>query len=298
MANPLAGNPYYSQYDPSSIPLSFGMQPHQREAQAKQMVAEEVKAAKQGRRPGTRARYARMQAGKAGRTAEQGLQALGSSALFPRAALLGGVLPAIGVASEEYAEGRPTGAVAALAGGGAAAMGGRALGGMLLPGRLKPVGQLLGAVTGGFFGAPAAASGAEYLKRQLTKEPTAGKEAELSSQLAAREKMGELDLRLLSNAMQAETQNILTLNKAIQEQQFLQDQRYMPMIEKAKNNELVRNQAMMATMGNQYARLGTLATAGKLATGSQAETGAMVRTAMTANPYAQNVLQAPSISFG
>ena len=298
MANPLAGNPYYSQYDPSSIPLSFGMQPHQREGQARQMAAEEVEAAKQGRRPGTRASYARMQAGKAGRAAEQGLQALGSSALFPRAALLGGVLPAIGVASEEYAEGRPTGAVAALAGGGAAAMGGRALGGMLLPGRLKPVGQLLGAVTGGFFGAPAAASGAEYLKRQLTKEPTAGKEAELGSQLAAREKMGELDLRLLSNAMQAETQNILTLNKAFQEQQFLQDQRYMPMIEKAKNNELVRNQAMMATMGNQYARLGTLATAGKLATGAQAETGAMVRTAMTANPYAQNVLQAPSISFG
>ena len=284
MDNPLAGNPYSSQYDPSSP-----------EARAAEMAAKEVEAAKKGRRPGTRARYARMQAGKA---AKQGLEALGSSALFPRAALLGGVLPAIGVASEEYAEGRPTGAVAALAGGGAAAMGGRALGGMLLPGRLKPVGQLLGAVTGGLFGAPAAASGAEYLKRQVTKEPTTGKEAELGSQLAAREKIGELDQRMLANAMQTETQNIIALRKAIGDQQLLEYQRYMPLIEKQKNNELVRNQAMMATMGNQYARLGTLATAGKLAAGSQAETGATVRTALTANPYAANVLQAPSISFG
>jgi hypothetical protein len=235
---------------------------------------------------------------KVGKAAEQGLEALGSSALFPRAALLGGVLPAIGVASEEYAEGRPTGAAAALVGGGAAAMGGRALGGMLLPGRLKPVGQLLGAVTGGIFGAPAAASGAEYLKRQVTKEPTTGKEAELGSQLAAREKIGELEQRMLANAMQTETQNIIALRKAIGDQQLLEYQRYMPLIEKQKNNELVRNQAMMATMGNQYARLGTLATAGKLAAGSQAETGATVRTALTSNPYAGSVLQAPSISFG
>jgi len=65
-----------------------------------------------------------------------------------------------------------------------------------------------------------------------------------------------------------------------------------------KNADLVRQQAMVNTMGQNYAMLGTLATAGKLATGAQAETGATVRTAMTSNPYAGSVLQAPSISFG
>ena len=282
MANPLAGNPYSSQYDPSSPEArAQGMAQGTLREQLEVMMGRGKKAAT-----------------KAGKAAEQGLEALGSSALFPRAALLGGVLPAIGVASEEYAEGRPTGAAAALVGGGAAAMGGRALGGMLLPGRLKPVGQLLGAVTGGIFGAPAAASGAEYLKRQVTKEPTTGKEAELGSQLAAAEKIGALQQRLRTDAMQADTQNMIALNKAMSDQMFLDQQRYMPLVEKAKNNELVRNQAMVNTMGNQYARLGTLATAGKLATGAQAETGATVRTAMTSNPYAGYVLQAPSISFG
>ena len=118
------------------------------------------------------------------------------------------------------------------------------------------------------------------------------------SQLAAAEKIGVLQQRLRTDAMQADTQNMIALNKAMSDQLFLDQQRYMPLIEKAKNNELVRNQAMVNTMGNQYARLGTLATAGKLATGGQAETGATVRTALTSNPYAGSTLQAPSISFG
>jgi len=233
------------------------------------MAAKEVEAAKKGRRPGTRARYARMQAGKA---AKQGLEALGSSALFPRAALLGGVLPAIGVASEEYAEGRPTGAVAALAGGGAAAMGGRALGGMLLPGRLKPIGQLLGAVTGGFFGAPAAASGAEYLKRQITKDPTAGKEGELSSQLAAAEQMGNLQTQLYGQTLNTNIAAQKDMLGHVMNMEYQQMQRMNPMIQKMKNADLVRQQAMVNTMGQKYAMLGTLATAGKLATGAQTNT--------------------------
>jgi hypothetical protein len=262
------------------------------------MAAEEVEAAKQGRRPGTRARYARMQAGKAGRFAEQGLQALGSSALFPRAALLGGILPAIGVASEEYAEGRPTGAVAALAGGGAAAMGGRALGGMLLPGRLKPVGQLLGAVTGGIFGAPAAASGAEYLKRQITNDPTAGKEEELGSQIAIAKKLQGLGLEANQANMNAYMAAVKDLRQNDIDLTVQAQERLMPLAEQFQRNQAIRQQSMINTMGQNYAMLGTLATAGKLATGAQAETGATLRTALTSNPYAQNVLQAPSISFG
>ena len=44
--------------------------------------------------------------------------------------------------------------------------------------------------------------------------------------------------------------------------------------------------------------MGTVATAGKLATGAQAQAGANFRTAITNNPYANNVLQAPNINFG
>lgn len=268
------------------------------EEQAIQMAAEEVEAIKQGRRPGTRARYARMQAGKAARAAGQGLEALGSSALFPHALLLGGVLPAIGVASEEYAEGRPTGATAALVGGGVASMGGRALGGMLLPGRLKPLGQLLGAVVGGTLGAPAAAGGAEYLKRKITKEPTAGKEGELSSQLAAAEQIGNLQDQLRRQTLNTSIAAEKDMLDYVMDAEYQQTQRMNPLIQKMRNAELVRNQAMVNTMGQNYAMLGTLATAGKLATGAQAANADLVGTAMTANPYAANVLQAPSISFG
>jgi hypothetical protein len=51
-------------------------------------------------------------------------------------------------------------------------------------------------------------------------------------------------------------------------------------------------------MGQQYAMLGTVATAGALAKGSQSERGAYARQALVANPYSNAVLQAPSISFG
>ena len=65
-----------------------------------------------------------------------------------------------------------------------------------------------------------------------------------------------------------------------------------------KNNEVTRMQTLMNTQGQNYAMLGTLATAGKLATGAQAETGATLRTVlMTSNPYANSTLQAPNISF-
>ena len=71
-----------------------------------------------------------------------------------------------------------------------------------------------------------------------------------------------------------------------------------PLIEQAKRNEMVRQQALINTMGQNYAMLGTVATAGKLAERSQMEAGANLRTALTAAPYANAVLQAPNISFG
>jgi hypothetical protein len=75
-------------------------------------------------------------------------------------------------------------------------------------------------------------------------------------------------------------------------------QRMNPLLQKMENAKLVRAQALMASQGQQYAMLGTLATAGKLATGSQAEMGKTVRTVLGSNPYASANLQAPSVSFG
>ena len=72
----------------------------------------------------------------------------------------------------------------------------------------------------------------------------------------------------------------------------------MPLIQKLKDQDLARQQALINTQGQNYAMLGTMATMGKLSTGAQEQAGANLRTAMTSNPYANSVLQAPSISFG
>jgi hypothetical protein len=65
-----------------------------------------------------------------------------------------------------------------------------------------------------------------------------------------------------------------------------------------KNNEVVRQQALMNTQGQLQGMLGVLATGGALARGAQAETGETLRTALTSAPYAGSVLQAPQIRFG
>jgi hypothetical protein len=80
--------------------------------------------------------------------------------------------------------------------------------------------------------------------------------------------------------------------------EFSNLQRNLPTIEKLNNQAMVRQQALMNTQTQNYAMLGTIATAGKLAQGAQRESGATLRTAMTNNPYANVVMQAPSISFG
>ena len=77
-----------------------------------------------------------------------------------------------------------------------------------------------------------------------------------------------------------------------------QMQKMNPLIQKMNNANMIRQQALMNTQAGNYAMLGTVATAGKLATGAQQESGATLRTALTANPYAGSVMQAPNISFG
>ena len=87
------------------------------------------------------------------------------------------------------------------------------------------------------------------------------------------------------------------LGQAAMEQRLTELQRSIPMYNQMKNADLVRQQALNASNAQNYMAMGTVATAGKLALGAQAEAGANLRTAMTANPYANSALQAPNISF-
>jgi hypothetical protein len=128
-------------------------------------------------------------------------------------------------------------------------------------------------------------------------QPTAGKEGSLAEQLGVQMKIDEQ--RFATDAKYAKAvidmQNQLAEAAAARDLNTLRLQQ--PIIEQAKRNELVRNQALLATMGQQAAMLGTVATAGKLALGSQEEAGLNLRTALQANPYQHGVLAAPNITF-
>jgi hypothetical protein len=210
--------------------------------------------------------------------------------------LMGGAVAPVLTAVEEAQAGRLTGALGAL-GAGAAGVGTGALLARMLPG---PYGKIASAVLpaiGGMIAAPAGASLAESGKRSLTGDPITGKD-DLKNKLAERGLISKQDLDIYDRTQGIQTSNILNLNQGFADQEYLNLQRMNPLLQKMENAKLVRAQALMASQGQQYAMLGTLATAGKLATGSQAERGATVRTVLGSNPYASANLQAPGISFG
>jgi hypothetical protein len=210
--------------------------------------------------------------------------------------LMGGAVAPVLTAVEEAQAGRLTGALGAL-GVGAAGVGTGALLAKMLPG---PYGKIASAVLpaiGGMIAAPAGASLAESGKRSLTGDPITGKD-DLKNKLAEQRLMSEQGLDIFGRTLGTQTSNLLDLNQGYADQEYLNLQRMNPLLQKMENAKLVRAQALMATQGQQYAMLGTLATAGKLATGSQAERGATVRTVLGSNPYASANLQAPGISFG
>lgn len=129
-------------------------------------------------------------------------------------------------------------------------------------------------------------------------EPTTGKETSLSTQLAQAEKVAETLAGMDARTAQLYIQTQKQLARDATNLDFENTKRMMPLVEQANRNALVRQQALIASMGQNYAMLGTVATAGKLALGSQEEQGLNLRTALTAgNLYANSVLQAPSISF-
>lgn len=210
--------------------------------------------------------------------------------------LMGGAVAPVLTAVGEAQSGRPTGALGAL-GGGAAGVGTGALLARMLPGPYGKIASAVLPVIGGMIGAPTGANLAESAKRSITKDPVTGKD-DLKNQLAEQYLMSEQGLDIFGRAQGIQTSNIKDLTEFYSNQQYLDMQRMNPLIQKMKNADLVRQQALMATQGQQYAMLGTLATAGKLATGGQEQLGATVRTALASNPYASANLQSPGISFG
>jgi len=216
--------------------------------------------------------------------------------LFPRGALLsgalaGGIIPgAQAIQRGDAVEGvATTGTTAALAAGVGklaqaipnpyAKIGVMAVGGLLSGGIAQGVGKVAEDVVGGITG-KGTSEGAGR-KRNV-------KDARNQAEV----------IRTLSGAaMEAPLQAQIQLGQAASEQRILEAQRMLPTINRLQDAALVRQQAINASNTQNYMQMGVVATAGKLALGAQEQAGANFRTAMTANPYANSTMQAPSISY-
>jgi hypothetical protein len=206
-----------------------------------------------------------------------------------------GIVPGVTTAFSQINAGNPMGA--------AGALGGAGVGGLLgagaarfVPstGRYGLIGKAAQAVLpalGAYAGAKLGADAAEYGREQLTGIPTKNKEGEFASQLAAARTLADLGTTQYRNNLNVQTSNLKDLTKFNYEQQYLNTQRMLPIVNQMKNADLIRQQSLIASQGQQLGNLSVLNTAGQLATGGQAETGATIRTMLTANPYANAVLR-------
>ena len=207
---------------------------------------------------------------------------------FGRAAFLGGTALAIPAVASEMEANRPLGAAAALGTGALTAGVGATL--------LKTRNPLAMAIGGGLMlaGGPLAgmaANAAEGAKQEVTGKPTTGKENEFGTQMAIAKQQAELGNTMYRNQMGTYTSAIRDLSKYQSDLQYYDLQRNMPLVNQMKNADLIRQQSIIASQGQQLSNLSVLNTAGQLATGGQAETGATIRTMLTANPYANAVLR-------
>jgi hypothetical protein len=205
---------------------------------------------------------------------------------------LGYLAPALG-AFQDYTEGQSAQAVAAGAGAG--------LGATYLT---RAAGRALGGGKGAALqlAAPLLGIGAQELvgktvQKQRQRETGEGDPNALSTQLGRIEQLQKVGLEgnvALMNAANSGAKDMLAHSL---EQERTHMQAMFPMLEQQRNNDVVRQQQIMNSMGQNFAMLGSMATTGKLALGAQANAGANLRQMMTAAPYANAVLQAPNISF-
>lgn len=203
-----------------------------------------------------------------------------------------GYLGPVAAAAQSYMEDKPVEALA----GGAAGLGTTALvraAGRTVKGPIGTVLQVAAPIVG--LGAQQLAGGAA--QKAYQRETGSGDLNELSTQLGRLEKLQALGLEgniATLNAVNAGTKDMLTHSMETEKTYM---QAMFPLLEQQRNNDVVRQQQIMNSMGQNYAMLGSVATTGKLALGAQANAGANLRAMMQAAPYANSVLQAPNISF-
>jgi hypothetical protein len=164
-------------------------------------------------------------------------------------------------------------------------------------GLIGKVGMAAAPIVGGMFGAGVGSDVAEYGKRAVTGDPITGK-TDLKNTLATQKQVLDFLRTAGQDDMNTHVAGIQQLQRAQIDMEVEGLKRLDPLIQKSLDQALVRQQALINTQGNMYAKLGTIATAGKLATGAQAERGATVRAMLSNNPYANATISAPSISFG
>lgn len=92
-------------------------------------------------------------------------------------------------------------------------------------------------------------------------------------------------------------QTMNAIQQTAMENDILRMKAQEPILNRMLDGQLVRQQAMNASLTNSYAMLGTLSAQAKMAQQGQREAGANFRTALTANPYAASAVASPSISF-
>jgi hypothetical protein len=211
-------------------------------------------------------------------------------------------MPAVGETLQEIEADRPLGALGALAPAGLSAVGAGMLGrtGQAMIGKGGVVGSAIGL---GLMGLGAilpgvTSSAASSAYQSATGKPTKGKEGEFSTQMAINKQLAELGTTQYRDNMGVYTSSLTDLSKAYSDQEYLNLQRNIPLINKLKNADLVRQQALMNTQNQGYMQQGVLATAGSLALGAQQNTAQLVNTALQTNPYAGSTIQAPQIRFG
>lgn len=196
--------------------------------------------------------------------------------LFRGAATVGG----LGMAAQGIAEGETGKGV----GGGT----GLVLGSQLSRMGGNPLTKLALGVGGAVFGAATGQGLGSMVDRKMaeaTGQDPSGKYNPETQRYQAQQTMNTM-LAGIQDINEAQLQNDLTRMRAQE-----------PILDRLLNKQLVRQQAMNASLTNSYAMLGTLTTAGKMAQQGQREAGANFRTALQSNPYAGSVVQAPSISF-
>lgn len=113
------------------------------------------------------------------------------------------------------------------------------------------------------------------------------RERDLQYEVDKTKRLGQLNLALDNQAAMDR------INTNLQYQRSLQ-----PLVEQILRQQLVNKQAQITSETAAYQQLGRQAGMFNLAGLGMTEAGAFARTAISSNPYANSVIQAPSISFG